>query len=438
VKEAAPAAPSLEEPDAIERFSQRASGQLRATLPWVAHAWLDKLTPAGRALTFVLFGAGSVSAGFGTHYPLYYLAVFLFTTWALDGLAGYLLRPRVRLERDAPTRCAAGGEVRVRARLTNTGRRAARDVAVGERRFPARLNVRPSPYVDRLEPGATAEVVYTFTPWRRGAYDLRGPQLLACSPLGLHHGLRFQPAPHRVLVYPRFAPLGAVDLPVGARHQPGGLQLVSRVGESEEFIGNREYRAGDRLRDLDQKAWARSGGGQPVVREFQQEYLSRIALVCDTHVPRWRAANGGDDDLEAAISLGAAVADALSRLEYVIDLFAVGPDLYHLQAGRSLAYLDTILDILACIEACRQSPFGSLGPAVREQVGQIGSAVVLLLDWDDERAAFVRTLRGLGVAVKVVVVRKGKPTVDPTGVPTDAGEVKVLTPAQARAGGDRL
>jgi hypothetical protein len=64
--------------------------------------------------------------------------------------------------------------------------------------------------------------------------------------------------------------------------------------------------------------------------------------------------------------------------------------------------------------------------------------VVLLLDWDEERAAFVRTLRSLGVAVKVVVVRKGKPTVDPTGVPTDAGEVKVLTPAQARAGGDRL
>jgi hypothetical protein len=116
----------------------------------------------------------------------------------------------------------------------------------------------------------------------------------------------------------------------------------------------------------------------------------------------------------------------------VIDLFAIGPDLYHLQAGRSLAYLDTVLDILACIEACRSSPFGALGPALRDQAGQVGSAVVVLLDWDEERAAFVRELGALGVAVKAVVVRDG-----PTTLPTVPG-VQRLTTAQARAGGDRL
>lgn len=424
-------------PDALQALADRVGVQLRRVFPRVAHAWLDKLTPSGRALTVLLLGAGSVSAGFGVHFPLYFLAVFLFVLWGLDHAAALVLRPRLAIVRDAPARCAAGAPVQVRARVTVTGRRAAREVAVGERRPPWLLHATPSAYVDRLAPGDTAELVYGFTPERRGAYDLLGPQALCGSPLGLHHAVRFQAAPQRVLVYPRFSPLGTIDLPVGARHQPGGLQLVSRVGESEEFIGNREYRPGDRLRDLDQRAWARTAG-TPVVREFQQEYLSRIALVVDTHVPLLRAARGGEDDLEAAISLGAAVADALSRLEYVIDLFAVGPDLYHLQAGRSLAYLDTILDILACIEPCRASPFGTLGPSVRDQVGQIGSAVVLLLDWDDERAAFVRTLRGLGVAVKVVVVRRGAPTVDPAGVTTDAGEVKVLTPEQARAGGERL
>lgn len=429
----APRAPD----DAIQRFAGRASELLRASSPRVAHSWLDKLTMSGRGATLLLVVTGSISAGFGVHYPLYYLAMFLFVVWTLDNLAGIALAPRVQVVRHAPARCAAGGLVRVRAVVTATGARAVRDVAVGERRPPAPLHAQPSAYVDHLAPGASVEVVYTFLPARRGAYDLLGPQVLALSPLGLHHGVRFQPAAQRVLVYPRFAPLGAVDLPVGARHQPGGLQLVSRVGESEEFVGNREYRPGDRLRDLDQRAWARTAGA-PVVREFQQEYLSRIALIVDTHVPRWRAARGGEDDLEAAISLGAAVADALSRLEYVIDLFAVGPDLYHLQAGRSLAYLDTILDILACIEPCRGSPFGALGPALRDQVGRIGSAVVLLLDWDDERAAFVREVRALGVAVKVVVVRQGAPSRDPAGAPTDAGAVQVLTPAQARAGAERL
>lgn len=424
-------------PDAIQRFADRASAQLRRSLPRVAHSWLDKLTMSGRSATLLLIAVGAVSAGFGVHYPLYYLAAFLFVAWALDQAAGLVLRPRVTVTRDAPARCAAGAVVRVRAVITVTGRRSARDVAVGERRPPADLHAAPSPYAERIAPGEPTELTYTLRPARRGAFDLRGPQVMSLSPLGLHHAVRFQPAPHRVLVYPRFSPLGAVDLPVGARHQPGGLQLVSRVGESEEFIGNREYRPGDRLRDLDQRAWARTAG-TPVVREYQQEYLSRIALIVDTHVPRWRAVNGGEDDLEAAISLGAAVADALSRLEYVIDLFAVGPDLYHLQAGRSLAYLDTILDILACIEPCRQSPFGTLGPALRDQVGQIGSAVVVLLDWDDERAAFVRAVRDLGVAVKVIVVRDGAPTRSPAGVPTDAGAVQVLSPAQARAGAERL
>jgi uncharacterized protein (DUF58 family) len=424
-------------PDALQRLFDRLSTQLRRVFPRTASQWLDRLTPVGRVITTLLIGTGLVSAGFGNSFPLYFVSLFLFTLWTLDAVAALLLRPRLVVRRDAPARCAAGATTRIRAEVTVTGRRAAHDVAVTELRPAWFLRVDPSAYAERIEPGKTVELHYSLRPDKRGAYDLRGPVAQCISPLGLWHGLRATAAPHRLLVYPRFTPLGAIDLPVGARHQPGGLQLVSRVGESEEFIGNREYRAGDRLRDLDQKAWARRGGA-PVVREFQQEYLSRIALIVDTHVPRLRAAMGREDDLEAAISLGAAVADALSRLEYVVDLFAVGPDLYHLQAGRSLAYLDTILDILACIEPCRASPFGTLGPALRDQVAQIGSAVVLLLDWDDERAAFVRALRDLGVAVKVVIVRNDAPRVDPTGVTTDAGPVQRLTTAQAREGGERL
>jgi uncharacterized protein (DUF58 family) len=140
--------------------------------------------------------------------------------------------------------------------------------------------------------------------------------------------------------------VGAIDLPVGRKYQPGGLHLVSHVGDSEEFIGNREYRPGDRLRDIHHAAWARTGF--PIVREFQEEYLCRIAMIVDTLAPpRDTAAR---QDLEAALSLAAAIADALSRQEYVVDLFAAGPDLYHFQAGRGLAYLDNILDILACLE----------------------------------------------------------------------------------------
>src|SRR5262249_13032207 len=241
-------------------------------------------------------------------------------------------------------------------------------------------------------------------------------------------------APARLLVTPRFARLAAVDLPVGRKHQPGGLQLVSEVGDAGEFCGNREYRPGDRLRDVHHAAWARLG--KPVVREFQQEYLCRIALVVDTQAAR--PTNRAEAAFEAAISLGAGVADVLSREEYVVDIFAAGPDLYHFQAGRSLAYLDDILDVLACVDSTRKDPFATLGPAIQEQLFQISTAVVLFLDWDHGRERFVRLLQDHGVAAKVVVVRDGPTTLDALGVVTGAGPITILTPAQVEAGAERL
>ncbi len=47
----------------------------------------------------------------------------------------------------------------------------------------------------------------------------------------------------------------------------------------------------------------------------------------------------------------------MARQEYLVDIFAAGPDLYHLMAGRSLAYLDQILDILASVDGSEEEPF---------------------------------------------------------------------------------
>ncbi len=411
---------------------------LRAHMPGTGHFWLTKLSPTGRVLLIVLILVGAGAPGLGIYRPLYYFASFLLCLFVIDHTLGLLLRPRpseVKIDRILPDRCAAGSVVTVRTRIENVGSRPLFDLAVSERRPPPPCWVGRSPYQARLDPGETIELAYPMIPSARGAHDFESPALLTAFPFGMHHAGTYTDGRHRLLAYPSFGKLGTIDLPVGTKHQPGGLALVSRVGESEEFIGNRDYLPGDRLRDLDQRAWARLG--RPVVREFQQEYLCRIALIVDTFVPKKRDQEAVDA-FEAAISLGAAVADAVSRLEYVIDLFAVGPDLYHLQAGRSLAYLDSILDILACIESCPTSPFHTLGPAIQEELGQISTAVVVLLDWDEERARFVETLRQCGVAERVLVVRHGEPTLDPSGAAGAAGPPKVLTPSEARSGMERL
>ncbi|MFW5857999.1 MAG: DUF58 domain-containing protein, partial [Planctomycetota bacterium] len=328
------------------------------------YAWKQKITRAGRTVLLVLFATAMAGTLVGLNSPLYHFAVFLVAFAVAGRLSQIAFRPKVRATRTLPDRTAAGARIEVTARLTNEGRLSAFDLAATEKAPPLEVAADPEPvYLDLLRPGETRTVTYGLTPAKRGVYEFDGPAVLSAFPFGVYHATRETPAPHRLLVYPRFAHLADIDLPTGRRHQPGGLQLVSRTGDSEEFIGNREYRSGDRIRDLDHRAWARVG--RPVVREFQQEYLTRIALVVDTFVDaplsryglstfdpvrRRRAA-----DLEAGVSLGAGVAEALSRREYVIDLFAAGPDLYHFQAGRSLAYLDNILDVLACIEPCPTS-----------------------------------------------------------------------------------
>lgn len=407
---------------------------LRAEMPRTAYLWYDRLSVSGRLLFSAGLVAGSITLGEGTHRPVYILGFGLLSILLIDAVVSFVRGPTLEIVRILPDRGAAGATLEIRARVTNLGTRPAYDVAASEYLPPRRTRAEISDYCAQIDPGETAELVYRLTPRQRGTYDFKAPLALAAAPLGTHHATQHPAAPHRLLVYPAFRPLAEVDLPVGLKHQPGGLALVSQVGESEEFLGNREYRPGDRLRDLDQAAWARVG--RPVVREFQQEYLCRIALVVDTHVAKGDAA--GAMALEAAISLGAAVTDALSRQEYVIDLFAVGPDLYHLQAGRSLAYLDSILDILACIEACPENPFDTLGPAMADALDQISSAVVVLLDWDENRERFVSALSDRGIATKVVIVRDGPPRADPSGLVTAAGPVQVFSVDQARHGLERL
>jgi uncharacterized protein (DUF58 family) len=390
-------------------------------------------TPAGRVYLVALTVIGGMSAGFTLSYGMYSIAAFLFVIGVVDGVLGWLCFPRLEVERLTPDRCSAGARVDSRARVKNVGLLPAFDIALREDFKPRRVNhPRELKFVTRLDRDEEVVLHSVFVPTRRGAYELPGPEVLSAFPFGLFVNKRRPREPARLLVTPHFEPLTEIRIPSGKRHQPGGLQLVSQVGDSEEFIGCREYRPGDRIRDLHHAAWARTG--KPVIREFQQEYLTRIALVVDTFVrPSWKGIPEVRP-LEAAISLGAAVADALSRQEYVIDLFAAGPELYHFQAGRHLAFLDDILDVLACIEGCPKDPFPTLSPAVGEALSQISTAIVVFLDWDESRRDFARMLQEHGVETLVLIVRDGPTTLDPSGFATAAGGARTFTIAEVEAG----
>ena len=56
--------------------------------------------------------------------------------------------------------------------------------------------------------------------------------------------------------------------------------MASSVGESEEFVSLRDYRRGDPMRHIHWKSWAKTG--KPIVKEFQDEFFVRHALILDT------------------------------------------------------------------------------------------------------------------------------------------------------------
>ena len=84
----------------------------------------------------------------------------------------------------------------------------------------------------------------------------------------------------------------------------------------------------------------------------------------------------------------------------------VGPEAYCFTTGRGLAHADRMLEVLAGVEPCASRPFHVLRDAVLERHGELSGAICVLLGWDDQRRAFVRALRALGIPTLTLVVTR--------------------------------
>jgi len=366
-------------------------------------------------------------------------AYMVVCAWTAPGvvafLFGWAMRPRVAIRADFPARGAVGQALTVRCALHNERRRPQFSLGAGFFLLPLAIAHNRNPEVaEVIPPGGRAQCGVTITPRRRGHYKMPGVVAYSSFPLGLYRVPAGKSDPWPLLVLPAFHPIHQIDVPIGTRYQPGGIALTSHVGESPEYIGNREYVSGDSIRHIDFRAWARLS--KPAVREFQEEYYCRIALVLDTFTGRANPPSPeGFPEFEAAVSLTAAVADALSRGEYLIDLFAAGPELHVFRAGRHTAHLDNVLEILAGVGHTVDNPFERLAPALLDELANISTVVCVLLDWDRSREHAVRAAAEAGCSIKVVVVRNG-----PATEPLDSAyrwtpHVRQVSPAAVRSGG---
>src|SRR5439155_587474 len=129
-------------------------------------------------------------------------------------------------------------------------------------------------------------------------------------------------------------------LPGVRKYQRGGVALAGAVGDSEEFVSLRDYRPGDPLRRVHWRSAARVG--RPVVKEYQDEFFVRHALVLDTFAEREES-----DVFEEAVSVAASIACSIQTKDSLLDLLFVGPETYCFTAGRGLGHTDHMLEVLA-------------------------------------------------------------------------------------------
>ncbi len=201
--------------------------------------------------------------------------------------------------------------------------------------------------------GQEVEVRVELTPLRRGVLRFTGVTLARPDPFGMFRALTTVPLPQTVLILPKRYPLPAIALPGTVKYQEGGVALAASVGQSEEYVALRDYRHGDPLRHIHWRSWARVG--KPVVKEFEDEFFVRHALVLDTFTD-----DAHSEVFEEAVSVAASFACTLPTQESLLDLLFVGPQSYCFTAGRGVAHVEQMLEILASVRACSDQPFRAL------------------------------------------------------------------------------
>jgi uncharacterized protein (DUF58 family) len=279
-----------------------------------------------------------------------------------------------------------------------------RDAATGE--IPA------------LAPGERQELRLSFTPRRRGRIEMAGLTVGRTDALGLVRGLARLPLAARLVALPRRYRLPEVALPGKRKFQQGGVSLSNSIGDSEEFLALRDYRPGDPMQRVHWKSYARTG--RPVVKEYQDEFFERHALVLDTG-----GLHGEDAAFEDAVAIAASFVYTIDTNECLLDLLFVGHgagDVQHgiraYTAGRGQMQSEHMLEALSAVAPSEPGAFANLARAVIGRRDSLSSVILILLAWDEERRKLAAALQASGAEVRALLVcaRTARPSDAPAWV----------------------
>lgn len=248
-----------------------------------------------------------------------------------------------------------------------------------------------------IAPGAEADAQIELFPVRRGVLHFETVTIARADLFGLFRAFCHVKLPGSLIILPKRYPLPSIKLPGTQQYQLGGVALAAAIGESEEFVSLRDYRPGDPMRRIHWRSWAKIG--RPVVKEYQDEFFMRHALILDTFT---EPANGAV--FEEAVSVAASFACTIDTQESLLDLLFIGAQAFCFTIGRGVAHADQMLELLASVKTCPNQSFQALEQLVIEHSATVSGCICIFLDWDEPRRALVRKLTALSLPVMVLIV----------------------------------
>ncbi len=390
---------------------------------WMQSFAQAKLTVWGQII-FGMVLVGMAISAVGTQIAGYY---FVSLVWALFLTAFFLtlfFRPQVVAMRILPPSPTAGGVTLYRVIVTNTGKTPLRNLEIFDHKLPFGLysaleHPQQKTSVDWLGPGKSETFTIALRTPRRGSFLLE-PLIAATSfPTGLIRSIRRVAQANPFIVFPKLLKLKDTPLLLKHKFQAGGTYSSLRFGNCNEFLSTREYREGDRMRDIHWQSSARSG--KLIVKEYVDEHSVRVGLFLDTQLKRFEK----HLSFEARISLCAGVAEDFYQKNYLIELYLSDARSPVVKIGAGYDQYNHLLEMLSAVEGEDQINFSHSLARIKEQAQGLSGLMLFLKDWDKSRQTFVQAIRELNVPLSVVIVRD-----KPLTLSVSDNDVVVYSPKQ--------
>ena len=356
--------------------------------------WLQRahLTVSGAVVVGLALVGWGVARWLGskTMYLLVYAgALVMISAWLVA-------RRRLAIEVDRselPTRMREGQTSEVTLRIT--AQRRATTLIIEEQLDPA-LGRTARLALASIGAGEAVEHSYSFSPVRRGVYEV-GPTTATWSdPFGLTTQRQQLAGTTPLIVHPSTE---LVNDRVLARmwEDPPTRPPVSKPWPTGfEFYGMRDYVQGDDLRRVVWSAVAKTG--KLLVRESEQGITDRVSIVLDTHA-EWHKPGRPSDTFELGVRVAASVG-----ARHIKDGLAVSissNDTRLAVALRGPRARTALLDELARV-GLGTTPLSDVGPMLIDDARRGSHFLVITPHLDKETGNQLRLVLERGASVVVV------------------------------------